>query len=282
MKAALAAMMVALAAISAARVPLSGRLIFGAEVGEEGGGWRLLDLLAGPGQADAVICGEPTNLELHIGNRGWFQCSLRTTGVATHSGTAREGINAIEKMATVVTAVYGLRCFQPDDPIWGRSPVNAQFIHGGGKVTGAVADECVVHFDIRLNPDLSPDHLANELESALAGLRQRDPQLRVEWEYRPDWPQDLPAAAPAVHLPPTHPFVTAVAGAFETVTGAPPRFAGFPGGCAAGICLERGTPAVVLGPGSLAQAHSADEWVEVDQIAVAARVYALAALRVLG
>jgi acetylornithine deacetylase/succinyl-diaminopimelate desuccinylase-like protein len=282
MKSALAAFMVAMAAIGRSGIKLGGRLVFGSEVGEEGGGWRLTDLLDGPGRADAVICGEPTNLELHIGNRGWFQMNITTCGIATHSGTAQNGVNAIEKMAAVISAVYGLPCFERSDPIWGRSPVNVQYVHGGGKVSGAVADECEAHFDVRLNPDLAPATLARELDLLLDAMRASDPHLQVEWAYRPDWPKDLPAAAPAVHLPAAHPFVASVAEACLAATGVRARFGGFPGGCAAGICLERGTPAVVLGPGSLAQAHSADEWVEVEQVTMAARIYTLAALGYLG
>jgi acetylornithine deacetylase len=85
-----------------------------------------------------------------------------------------------------------------------------------------------------------------------------------------------------VHIPAAHPFVASVAEACLAATGVPARLGGFPGGCAAGICLERGTPAVILGPGSLAQAHSADEWVDVDQVTTAARIYTLAALGYLG
>ena len=46
--------------------------------------------------------------------------------------------------------------------------------------------------------------------------------------------------------------------------------------------IQRGIPAIILGPGSVEQAHSADEWVEIQQIVDAAKIYTLIALMILG
>ena len=63
--------------------------------------------------------------------------------------------------------------------------------------------------------------------------------------------------------------------AAELATGQRPRFGGFPGGCSQGVLRHRdGTPGVVIGPGNLEQAHGADEWIEIEQIGRAARIYA--------
>jgi acetylornithine deacetylase/succinyl-diaminopimelate desuccinylase-like protein len=277
MKSAVAAAMVATRAVRRAGIPLRGSLIFGSEVGEEGGGWRLTDLVDGPCQCDLIVCCEPTELDLHLGSRGGFPIVVATRGLATHTGMAYRGVNAIEKMAKVIAAMYALPQFHRVDPIWGRSPINAMEIHGGGKVTASVPDECETIFDIRLNPDLPPAEIESALEALLARLRADDPRLDVSWRFR-----GLASAAsqrasgrPAAVVEPDHPLVRATLEAAEAATGQRPRFGGFPGGCSQGLLRHRdGTPGVVIGPGSLEQAHGADEWIEVEQIGRAARIYA--------
>ena len=278
MKSAVAAAMVATRAVGRAGIPLRGSLIFGSEVGEEGGGWRLSDLVDGPCRCDAIVCCEPTELELHLGSRGGFPIVVATGGLATHTGMAYRGVNAIEKMAGVITAMYALPQFQRVDPIWGRSPINAMEIRGGGKVSASVPDECETVFDIRLNPDLPPEELQAALEALFARLRADDPRLEVSWRFRgfataPDQPPVGGRAAAVIE--PDHTLVRAALDAAEIATGQRPRLGGFPGGCSQGVLHRRdGTPGVVIGPGSLEQAHGADEWIEVEQIGRAARVYA--------
>jgi acetylornithine deacetylase/succinyl-diaminopimelate desuccinylase-like protein len=77
------------------------------------------------------------------------------------------------------------------------------------------------------------------------------------------------------------PMFHAASAAIESATGSSARLRGFPGGCSGGMALRRGIPAVIIGPGDLAQAHTVDEWIEVEQIGVAARIYAELATRYL-
>ena len=288
MKSAVAAAMVATRAVKRAGVPLAGTLLFGSEVGEEGGGWRLVDLVDGPCKCDAIVCCEPTELDLHLGARGGFPIQVTVKGLATHTGTAYKGINAIEKMCHVIPAMYALPGFHKVNPIWGRSPINAMEIHGGGKVTASVPDECSCFFDIRLNPDLPPEELQAQLDDLFEKLRRDDPQLDVTWEFRRLVTSTSPGISfhggrPATTMDPDDPLVVATLDAAEAATGVRPKLAGFPGGCSAGVLKRRdGTDGVIIGPGNLEQAHSADEWIEVDQIGKAARIYAALAVRLLG
>jgi acetylornithine deacetylase/succinyl-diaminopimelate desuccinylase-like protein len=280
MKSAVAAAMIATRAVKRAGIPLAGSMIFGSEVGEEGGGWRLVDLVDGPCQCDAIVCCEPTDMELHLGSRGGFPIEVETKGLATHTGTAYKGINAIEKMTGVIQAMYGLPHFHRVDPIWGRSPINAMEIHGGGKVTASVADDCLVRFDIRLNPDLEPAELQSALDELFARLRAQDPQLDVSWRFRSLVSANSPGVnfsggRAAAVIAPEHPLVKAVLDGAEAATGHRPAFGGFPGGCSQGVLMRRdGTPGVIIGPGNLEQAHGAIEWIELEQVRSAARVYA--------
>lgn len=275
MKAALAAQMVALKAIRQSRVPFRGELWFGSEAGEDGGGWRLADLLSpGPVDCDLAVVGEPTELELHSGCCGGFRFHLETSGKSVHTGMAERGVNAILAAARCIPLVYELACFSERDPVWGKCPVNVQEIRGGGIVDRSVPDSCVATFDIRLTPGVSIARARLELEEALAQARVLDPQLRVDWKfYAP--PKE------ATFLDPAHPFVASVSEAIQRVTGSPPKPGVFRGGSAASELMKRGIPTVIYGPGSAEQAHAPSEWVDVEQVVIAARAYVAIALRVL-
>jgi acetylornithine deacetylase/succinyl-diaminopimelate desuccinylase-like protein len=281
MKGPVAAEMIAMKAIARSGLAFAGTLLFGSEVGEDGGGWKFNELIAGPCQCDVGICGEPTKLELHVGCRGAFPLKIRTIGRATHTGTAYTGINAILKMCTVIPALYALPCFQRVDPLWGRSPINAMVIKGGGKVTASVPDECEIRFDIRLNPDLSPAEVEAAIDGELARLQAADPELKLEVEKSMRYGSDVFHGRPAAYVPADDPLVGAVADAVEVSTGVRPKLAGFPGGCSTMLMLDRNVRSVVFGPGNLEQAHSVDEWVDVEQLYQAAKVYATIAYRML-
>ena len=282
MKGPVAALMIATKAIAQSGIKLKGTLIFGSEVGEDGGGWKFNELIDGPGACDIGICGEPTNLELHIGCRGGFPLTIKTIGLATHTGTAYAGINAVLKMCKVIPALYALPCFQRSDPLWARSPINAMIIKGGGKVSASVPDECEVVFDIRLNPDLPPDELDEIITSELARLQREDPELKLEVTHGRKYGEQMYYGQPASYSPPDSELVQTVVDAAEAATGTRPRLAGFPGGCSTGLMLRRGIPSVIFGPGNLQQAHSVDEWVDVEQLYQAAKVYAATVYRILG
>lgn len=281
MKGPVACQMVAMKTIARSGIRLNGTLIFGSEVGEDGGGWKFDELIDGPGRCDLGICGEPTNLELHIGCRGSYPLRVHTLGRATHTGTAYAGVNAIQKMCTVIPALYALECFQRSDPIWGRNPINAMTIRGGGKVSSSVPDECVVQFDIRLNPDLPPEEIDRIVRAELARLQREDPELTLEIHLGREGGDGMTRPVPASYLPPADPFVQTVLDAAEAALGHRPRIAGFPGGCSTALMLRRGIPSVVFGPGDLQQAHSVDEWIALDQLIEATRVYLAIAYQIL-
>ncbi|HVC34138.1 MAG TPA: M20/M25/M40 family metallo-hydrolase [Chloroflexota bacterium] len=274
MKGPVACEMIAMKAIAQSGVKLNGTLIFGSEVGEDGGGWKFQELIDGPGACDVGICGEPTDLELHIGCRGSYPLRIHAIGRATHTGTAYTGVNAVLKMCTIIPALYALPCFQRSDPIWDRNPINAMIIRGGAKVSSSVPDECVVQFDIRLNPDLPPQEVDRLVRAELARLQREDPELKLEVHIGREESRSMTVGQAASHIPLDDPLVGDVLAAIEAATGRRPRIAGFPGGCSTAIMLRRGIRSVIFGPGNLQQAHSVDEWIALDQLDQAAKAYA--------
>ena len=154
-------------------------------------------------------------------------------------------------------------------------------IRGGGKVSSSVPDECVVQFDIRLNPDLPPNDVDRLVRAELERLQRDDSELTLDIRIGREGETSMPRGQAASHLPVNDPLVEDVIAAVEAAIGQRPRIAGFPGGCSTALMLRRGLKSVIFGPGNLEQAHSVDEWIDIGQLHDAAKVYAAIAYRTL-
>ena len=196
--------------------------------------------LAGEERFDFVIAGEPTGLDVVHTHKGALWLSLVTRGVAVHAASPELGVNAIYKMADVLACIrddLGPALSRFVDPVLGPVTVSAGVIQGGSK-TNIVPDFCRAEIDIRTVP--SPVDFAAFAEER---LRRACPDLELQAL------QSLPMATD-----PGHPLVQAL-----VRTGARP--VGAPWFCDAAVFAARGVPSVALGPGSIAQAHTRDEWI---------------------
>jgi succinyl-diaminopimelate desuccinylase len=121
-----------------------------------------------------------------------------------------------------------------------------------------VPDECVVTVDRRLMPDESLDLALRELDE-FVGSRGT---------------VCLEQAGAAFDTPANHWLVRAAARATEEVVGTPAVIGGLNGSSDARFYADgAGIPTIILGPGTMNQAHVADEYVEVGQLAAAAQIY---------
>lgn len=232
-----------LAALHAARdvLPyLSHEIWFAGLAGEEAG-QHGAHALAATEKFDLVIAGEPTELDFVHTHKGSMFLTLTTRGVAVHSAKPEAGYNAIYPMAAVLTYIRDelaewLKTFT--HPILGHSTVSVGTIRGGSK-TNVVPDLCQSTVDIRLVPGQDAD-----FEAALVSrLRHVCPELEISFG------RSLP-----LHTDPTHPLLDQLAR-----QGARP--VGAPWFCDAAVFAKHGSPAIAMGPGSIAQAHTKDEWI---------------------
>lgn len=279
MKSALAGMMVVFKVLKEHSVRTRGTLVFTAEVGEEAiGRWgadRMIE--AGWADADMAVVGEPSGLAVQLGNRGWWRKTIKVLGRATHSGTAEKGVNAILKMSRVVQELYRLPYLQVDDPIWGRSSLNVHTIHGGGRWSASVPDECTISIDSRLTPAAPPEVPMGQAEELLHRMSEEDPEFRVDPEVTGS---DMGEAAAAVS--PDAEVVQAACRAVQIATGRDAQLGACAGYTIASKLKRRGIPTVILGPGRIEQAHTVDEQVDLNEVVTAARVYLAMVLDVLG
>ena len=190
-----------------------------------------------------MIAGEPTDLKTVHAHKGSLWVTLTAHGKAVHASAPERGENAIYKLTAAIEAIRMKvlpELLSKDHPLLGHSTLSVGTIRGGSK-TNIVPDHAEATLDIRVIPGEDPARLIDL-------LRETAPQ--VELQYLGSTP---------LFTDPSHPLIQKLAG-----------LGGFPVGapwfCDAAVFAEKGMPAVALGPGSIAQAHTADEWITVSDL----------------
>ena len=217
---------------------------------------------------DLAIVSEPTLLEIVNCHKGAVRWKIRTKGVACHSSSPQLGDNAIYRMADVVKALAEHASeLSRDRPhaVLGAPTLSVGRIEGGQSVN-IVPDWAEIEIDRRVIPGELPGDCINRVRSF---LERRLGSLDA-LEFLPPWVK-MPALSPENSK--SGPWVELVRDAISSVTGRAPRVTGVPYGTDAGPLGENGLPCLVIGPGDIAQAHTKDEWVELDQVSQAAEVY---------
>lgn len=203
------------------------------------------------GPYEFAIIAEPTEMKTVHKHKGCLWADVRTCGVAAHGATPERGVNAIVRMAALVRALDSgfrevLAELSGDDPLLGPSTINLGMIRGGTR-SNIVPDECTLRVDLRTTPGL---------------LRHGGPVRILS-----DFVQRHDAEAEIIPLPETYPLDTDADHPIMhklVACGAP--LAGAPWFCDAAFLAAAGTPAVALGPGSIAQAHTKDEFIAVADL----------------
>ncbi len=285
MKGGLAAMMCALEAIQKSRVQLKGRLLLVFTADEEAGGTAGARHLVDSGQvsADSCLVCEPSSLMLVTSEGGLVWLELTVTGRSVHSVMAAEGVNAVEKTLELLDDLKPLKeKVESGRGIQGKRGVfSVNLIRGGVKVN-QVPGECRVSIDVRIpyGLEISPRDVIEELQAILEKRSQKDPEFRASLSYRePVMP---------FQIPPESEIIACLREAVHDVTNSPAR------DWAPQKMIKTddsdlyhwwtrgGIPGVYFGPGAIELAHNADEYVEVKELRLAARIFALVALRTLG
>ena len=197
-----------------------------------------------------VIAGEPTGLNIVHAHKGSAWLSLHTTGVAAHASKPEAGANAIYKMCEAVEAVRTElvpALAKLADPVLGHPTVSIGTIAGGSKVN-IVPDSCRAGVDLRTIP-------GQDLSLVEKILRARVPDIEIS----------ISVSHP-LFTDPTHPLVRALQRCGAGLAGAP-WF------CDAAVFSTDGSPAVAMGPGSIAQAHTCDEVISLDDLENGARFF---------
>lgn len=224
----------------------------------------LLDRLAADGlKASLCIVGEPTSMQIVAAHKGKISARAHCHGLAGHSSMAPHYLNAIH---LAVDFVQRLRACQQEIEISGpHTPgydVPYTTLHAGrisgGEALNVVADSAYVDFEIRSLPTDDPRAILGRLEEQAAAIaenhRPRFARAGIEIEIR--------NAYPGLHLPTDDPILAYAAGLTDE-----PGIGKVSFGTEAGLFAEKlGMPTIVLGPGSMAQGHTTDEYIAVEQL----------------
>lgn len=211
-----------------------------------------------------AVVAEPTDLNVIVAHRGAVRWKLRTKGRACHSSRPQEGVNAIYRMAEVLLGLERYadelpRMVEPH-PLCGPPTISVGRIAGGISVN-TVPDECLIEIDRRVIPGEDPQAV---IPQVTAYLRER---LDVDFEMLPPW-LDGATLSDKNNGPWADRLLTQIA----AVAG-PRQKQGAWYGTNASRFAATGIPAVVFGPGSIAQAHTVDEWIDVNELRQAGEIY---------
>ncbi|MEL6674593.1 MAG: acetylornithine deacetylase [Bacteroidota bacterium] len=231
--------------------------------------------LAGPELAAAIrdsydetpayaIIGEPSLMRPISGQKGICIYETTVNGSAGHSSRIKQEVSAIheaaklilwleQKMDDLIAAGHIDERFTPP-----HSSLHVGTLHGG-IAPNVIADQCSFHWDVRVIPQDSVPEIFADFEAYCrereAILRKRFPGFKiVNEEHHPF----VPALDTPEHLPVVE-FIRELSGVHEldAVSYA----------AEAGQFSEAGFQSVICGPGSIAQAHRADEFIDRDQLA---------------
>jgi acetylornithine deacetylase len=268
LKGGMAAMLAAFDRLVAERPRGSSSVLFAATVDEEFTHIGSTDLADSGHGADLAIVAEPTKLDLVDRHKGAVRWKVIARGVACHSSTPDLGWNAIYTMAEVVRhlADYAQQLWQSSpDPVLGPPSLSVGRIEGGQSVN-VVPDWCQIEVDRRIIPG---EDLATCPDRVWSYLRERMDVSDVE--FLPPWIR-MPSLAPTPEA--TDRWREPVRDAIGRAIGRRPEVGGVPFGTDAGPLGESGRlPCFVFGPGDIAQAHTKDEWIELDQVRAASEAY---------
>lgn len=243
-------------------------LMFAGACDEEMGasGSRALAALPGLRPRLAVVA-EPTDLAIIHAHKGTIRWRIATHGVAAHSSAPERGVNAIYHMVRVISMIEAemiSRVGVHRHPLLGSATISVGTIQGGTQAN-VVPAACAIDVDRRLLPGETPEAATVEMRAQLDALAQRTPGLNCTLEtlqfYEPfEMAQD---AAPC----------RIVAAACQRVLGGV-QFATAPWSADAGVMAATGMPCVLIGPGSIRQAHTHDEFIEIAELERGVDVYA--------
>ena len=219
-------------------------------------------LLASP--PDVAVIAEPTLLDVVVAHRGVTRFKIRAGGRACHSSDPTQGVNAIYRMARVVAVLeeYAglLAATVPPHPLCGGATLSVGRIHGGTSVN-IVPDECVIEIDRRVIPGENHREVKEDIRKYLTE------RLDFEIEFEAPWIE-----SPALTDADNHQLAKAILSCVAHVDG-DHAAVGVPYGTHASRTCAGGVPSIVFGPGSIDQAHTKDEFLEIDQLEKAAEVY---------
>lgn len=224
---------------------------------EELGGKGAAHLVANGFRCDGIVVAEPTENQPLVAHKGAVRHTLRVRGRAGHSAYPEQGVNAIQAAADWLVRLEGVVAkTHPSSP---RADLDKALTFSPGTIKGGdqvnrIPDMAEIQTDWRIPSGFKREQIDAMIQRTAAEVETARPGCECEWEKNQDYP----------------PFAYRENGYFAKVVeqlhdpSSRPQTARYTTN--AGFYTEANIPALVFGPGSIAQAHRADEWIELAQI----------------
>jgi succinyl-diaminopimelate desuccinylase len=275
MKAGVAALLVAMEAVQSTGVALRGDLLFAGTAGEEVDSMGAKRLVAQQKLRDVgfMIIGEPTGNRVFTAEKGTLWLEVKTKGQTAHGSMPHLGVNAIMHMNKLLQALEAEHIPYQPHPLLGNFTMNVATIRGGVK-TNVVPDTCHVTIDLRTVIGQDHQQILDIVRQLIDRLCAEDETFHAEVRVLTERvPLDIPFDTPQV----------------QTFVRVRDQVAGQASLPAAAAYATDGSvfvpayqaPMVICGPGLPEKAHQPDEYVEIDKLVAAARIYTLVALDLL-
>ena len=252
-KGSVAAMLSALCELANAKSrPLETEIVFAGLIDEEHAQAGSRALIKNNFKADLAIVGEPTKLQVVTAHKGSLWVELETRGKAAHGATPQFGKNAIHEMARIVDLLetdYAAQLRKQKHKLLGSATINVGTISGGTQ-PNIVPDCCKISIDRRTLPVETDAGVKREIKKFLQS-KNLSAQI-ADRKLAPAFPLETNHKLPLVQK-------------FLKSTGQTKPL-GVHFFCDAAILSAAGIPSVVFGPGDVAQAHTADEWISLAEL----------------
>lgn len=212
-----------------------------------------------------VVIGEPTSMLPAFSHFGYMEVSLVTQGRRIHSSLPELGHNAIESMLRVLLHMERSSLFdqKPSQLVYSireMSSSQAGFV---------VPDRCEALIDLHLAPTVNPGQLRHEIEVVLEQARHTIKGLDLEVNF------DFEAGGYQLEV--ENPLMMTLEKVCPRLN-LPLEFVPFRSHSDGNLFFQAGSKPLILGPGSLETAHTAEEQTSLAEVEAAARIYAALAL----
>jgi acetylornithine deacetylase len=208
--------------------------------------------------------GEPTQMHVTIGHKGKHAVRATFRGLACHSSLAPAGVNAVEYAAELITEIRrragDLASTGERDPLYDVPHTTMQTSSvQGGTALNIVPDRCTVQFEVRglgifESKQVTDSVVAWAQRTIEPAMQKKDPGCGIDFDEILEYP--------ALDMPPGHSLVTLA----KQLAGRNGHGKVFFGTEASLFVSMADIPAIVIGPGSIAQAHKPDEYVEMSEL----------------
>src|SRR5712672_95893 len=253
------------AAAKGAHADSSRQILVTAVVDEEYESLGMRALLADGIRADAAIITEPTRLAICPAHRGFVWMDIVVTGRSAHGSRYDIGVDAITHAGLLLAQLERLERTRESGPrhhLLGRGSLHASKIQGGVGMS-TYPELCNLAIERRTLPGESAEKALGEIRGAFASVRAEHPQFAARVTLNTaQLPSDVPVDSPIVKR---------LRGALER-EGVPVKIEGLSAWTDAAPLNEAGIPTICFGPGDIALAHAAEEFVPIEEIDVATRV----------